>query len=93
MVTRIAGQYHGLGHDVVLVWVDVNNETMKARIHQRNSPRDTSKMDDWEEYIATIEREKYIKQADFVINNNLDGLELCQIRFDIMTLVSKVIIL
>ena len=40
------------GADLVLVWVKTDIETTRQRMIERNSPRDTWKLANWDEYVA-----------------------------------------
>ena len=56
-----------LGAKLVVVWVKTDPETCHQRMIERNSDRDTWKLENWDEYISRI---------DFTIPSNLDNKEL-----------------
>ena len=41
------------GADLVLIWVETDVEITRKRMIERNSPRDTWKLANWEEYVAS----------------------------------------
>ena len=56
-----------LNAKLVVVWVKTDPETCHQRMIERNSDRDTWKLENWDEYISRI---------DFTIPSNLDNKEL-----------------
>lgn len=75
---KMRSHYKDLGHQLILVWVDVDDDTMLARMTHRASPRDDAKLSDWDGWLSNMhhgKEDKYMKKADFVINNNIDGLD------------------
>ena len=41
------------GAELILVWVETDIEVSRQRMIKRNSPRDTWKLANWEEYVAS----------------------------------------
>ena len=41
------------GADLILIWVETDIEITRRRMIERNSPRDTWKLANWEEYVAS----------------------------------------
>ena len=42
-----------MGADLVVIWVETDIEVTRQRMIKRNSPRDTWKLSNWEEYVAS----------------------------------------
>jgi predicted kinase len=59
--------HDGLGAQLVIIWVKTSPETCHQRMIDRNSDRDTWKLEHWDEYISKI---------DFNIPDNLYNKEL-----------------
>ena len=61
-MTGLSNRLAEKGAELVVVWVQTSIETVRERMIQRNSDRDTWKLTHWDEYIAT---------RDFSIPENL----------------------
>ncbi len=56
-----------------IVWVDCDEHMMRARITQRGAGRDTWKLANWDEYVATVNPEPFRAAADDVVDNTLEA--------------------
>ena len=56
-----------------IVWVDCDEEMMRARITQRGAGRDTWKLENWAEYFAGVNPEPFRAAADDVVDNTLEA--------------------
>ena len=51
-ITELKAKLADKGADLVLIWVETNIEITRQRMIERNSPRDTWKIANWEQYVA-----------------------------------------
>lgn len=51
-ITELKAKLADKGADLVLIWVETDIEVTRQRMIERNSPRDTWKIANWEQYVA-----------------------------------------
>ena len=51
-ITEFKAKLADKGADLVLIWVETDIEVTRQRMIERNSPRDTWKIANWEQYVA-----------------------------------------
>lgn len=51
-ITDLKAKLADKGADLVLIWVETDIEVTRQRMIERNSPRDTWKIANWEQYVA-----------------------------------------
>ncbi|MGW8431469.1 AAA family ATPase [Curtobacterium citreum] len=56
-----------------IVWVDCDEHMMRARITQRGAGRDTWKLNNWDDYIRSVNPEPFRVTADDVVDNTLEA--------------------
>ncbi|WIB65410.1 ATP-binding protein [Curtobacterium sp. MCBD17_040] len=72
-VTWLHNALKAHGARLHIVWVDCDEEMMRARITQRGAGRDTWKLANWSDYIADINPAPYRNAADQVVDNTLEA--------------------
>lgn len=54
---------------LTVIWVMSDIETMRERINQRNSKRDTYKLTHWDEYVQNIRLDLGVEHSDYIVEN------------------------
>ena len=54
---------------LTVIWVMSDIETMRERINQRNSNRDTHKLTHWDEYAQNIRLDLGVEHSDYIVEN------------------------
>lgn len=69
---------HNKGGVLHIIWVQSDVGTMRDRIIQRGSHRDTHKLGHWDDYAHGVQENLGVDQADFIVENHHGAPQLDQ---------------